>query len=104
LKTDIATIDSALEKIVSLRGTTFRWKDKGNGEDLQMGVIAQEVEAVFPEAVSTDDEGFKSVAYGKLIAPLIEAVKELKTKNDYLRIENESLKNRVKKLESEIVR
>lgn len=42
-----------------------------------MGVIAQEVEKVFPELVSTDEEGHKRVAYHGLVAPLIEAVKEL---------------------------
>ena len=42
-----------------------------------MGVIAQEVEKVFPELVTTDDQGRKKVEYEGLIAPLIEAVKEL---------------------------
>ena len=42
-----------------------------------MGVIAQDVEKVFPELVSTDEQGHKRVAYHGLIAPLIEAVKEL---------------------------
>lgn len=42
-----------------------------------MGVIAQEVEKVFPELVSTDEQGRKKVEYEGLIAPLIEAVKEL---------------------------
>jgi hypothetical protein len=42
-----------------------------------MGVIAQEVEAVFPELVTTDQQGLKRVNYLGLIAPLIEAVKEL---------------------------
>ena len=42
-----------------------------------MGVIAQEVEKVFPELVTTDEQGRKKVEYEGLIAPLIEAVKEL---------------------------
>lgn len=47
-------------------------------------VLAQEVEKVFPELVQTDAQGYKSVAYGNLVAPLIEAVKELSVKIDEL--------------------
>jgi hypothetical protein len=62
-----------------LRGVSFEWR-----EDLQpgqsandLGVIAQEVEQVFPELVGVDQRGYKAVSYIGLIAPLIEAVKEL---------------------------
>jgi hypothetical protein len=62
-----------------LRGVQFEWRDDvpsgHRGRDL--GVIAQEVEEVFPELVHTDERGYKSVNYVGLIAPLIEAVKEL---------------------------
>jgi len=62
-----------------LRGVTFEWSEDAQsarrGRD--MGVIAQEVEEVFPELVSTDDDGYKRVNYAGLIAPLIEAIKEL---------------------------
>jgi len=59
---------------------TWRWRD-GVPADVQetpgIGVIAQDVEAVFPELVREDARGFKTVNYQGLIAPLIEAVKEL---------------------------
>lgn len=62
-----------------LRGVSFEWASDAprgySGPDL--GVIAQEVEEVFPELVRTDERGFKQVNYAGLIAPLIEAVKEL---------------------------
>jgi hypothetical protein len=62
-----------------LRGVSFEWRDNAppghHGPDL--GVIAQEVEEVFPELVKTDEQGYKRVNYVGLIAPLIEAVKEL---------------------------
>lgn len=62
-----------------LRGVSFEWQedapDGHEGPDL--GVIAQEVEEVFPELVRTDEDGYKRVNYIGLIAPLIEAVKEL---------------------------
>jgi hypothetical protein len=63
-----------------LRGVTWRWRDDAPEEakrSAEIGVIAQEVEAVFPELVETTPEGLKRVNYLGLIGPLIEAVKEL---------------------------
>ena len=75
LKSNIETIDNALEKISNMRGVYFT-KDGEEGT----GVIAQEVEKVLPEVVK--DGEYKSVAYGNMIGVLIEAVKELKEKVD----------------------
>ncbi|NIA28741.1 MAG: hypothetical protein GWP06_02365 [Actinobacteria bacterium] len=94
LKKDIIAIDNALERVVSLRGVNFRWRSGKKENDLQIGLIAQEVEAVFPEAVSTDEDGYKSIAYDKLVAPLIEAIKELKIENDKLRQRIEALERK----------
>lgn len=70
---------TAMELVRRLRGVSFEWTEEAgpghSGRDL--GVIAQEVEEVFPELVSTDASGYKRVNYIGLIAPLIEAVKEL---------------------------
>ena len=93
-KTSIRTIEGPLEKVAQLRGVTYEWADPSKGIGEQIGVIAQEVEQVFPQAVSTDNEGYKSVAYARLVGPLIEAVKELKK-------ENEMLKKRIEALENE---
>ena len=71
LKKDVRTISGALDKVLALRGVNFTWKENGKPS---VGLIAQEVEKVFPELVSGDDE--KGVQYGNLVAPLIEAVKE----------------------------
>lgn len=74
LKENVRPIKGALERLMLLDGVVFDWKD-GNRDDL--GVIAQEVEGVFPELVNTDPEtGLKGVEYGNLVAPLIEAIKE----------------------------
>jgi hypothetical protein len=78
-KKDVATIPSALDKILALRGVYFNWqKPQGMHSDRrQVGVIAQEIEQVFPELVNTNKEtGSKSVNYNGLVAPLIQAVKE----------------------------
>jgi hypothetical protein len=75
IKENIEVIPDALDKVNSLQGYTFDRTDI----DLprQTGVIAQEVEKVLPEAVSTDPTGIKSVAYGNMVGLLIEAIKEL---------------------------
>lgn len=77
VKDNITTIGGALDKVAALRGCTYTRKDK-DSSTLHMGVIAQEVQAVLPEVVSTDAAGYLSVAYGNMVAVLIEAVKELK--------------------------
>ncbi len=73
LKTNISTFANPLDTINSLRGVAFDWINSGKSE---IGVIAQEVEKVLPDLVSTNKEGIKSVKYGNLIAVLIEAVKD----------------------------
>ena len=79
LKTEIETIDSALEKVSDIRGVTFTM----NGER-STGVIAQELELVLPEAVFDNEDGMKSVAYGNIVGLLIEAIKELSAKVEEL--------------------
>ena len=76
LKTDIQVIPDALTKVCTLRGVTYERLDSG---ERQTGVIAQEVEAVLPEAVQ-DTGDYLSVAYGNMVGLLIEAVKELAAK------------------------
>ena len=85
LKKDITQLDNALDKIIQIDGVNFKWKDKEKGTNLKMGLIAQNVEAVYPELVNTDPEGVKSVEYANLVAALIEAIKELKNENDALK-------------------
>ena len=88
LKTEIHPVRHALEKLLSIRGVEFEWKKDGRGD---MGVIAQNVEKVFPNLVQTHPDGFKSVEYDALIAPVIEALRELKTDNDKLRLKVEAV-------------
>ena len=83
LKENISTLDNPLAKVMQIRGTEYDWKE-GNknysGHDI--GVIAQDIEKVLPEAVSTKPDGTKGVHYNKLIPLLIEAVKDLSNKVD----------------------
>jgi hypothetical protein len=76
LHTNIEVIHNSIEKINKLSGITFNWK-KDNRPSV--GVIAQDVEEIFPELVS-EVNGEKTVNYNGLIGLLIEAIKELNMK------------------------
>jgi hypothetical protein len=78
LKTNIQTIDNALDKVQRLRGVYFNSSTPSSQRHL--GFIAQEVESIVPEAVIAPDDNpssLKSVAYGNLVALLCEAIKDL---------------------------
>jgi len=102
LKTDVANIPDALEKISRLRGVSYQWKDPQRGTERQLGLLAQEVEKIFPEVVSTQADGTKGVAYTSLIGPLIESIKELKADNDNLRAELKAANDNYQDLRREI--
>ncbi len=92
-KRNIASLENSLDDVLKLRGVSYdfrvdeypRWKFSSKH---QVGLIAQEVEKVYPQVVETDKEGFKSVNYQALVSPIIEAIKELYHK--YLAQEEES--------------
>ena len=88
-KTNVVELADPLEKIQKIRGVSFEWNDRatlvgGRAGHKQIGVVAQDVETVFPELVASSVDGYKSVDYTKLTAVLIEAVKELKAENEAL--------------------
>ena len=90
LKTNIKPLENSLAKILQLQGVSFNWKDSG---ELSIGLIAQEVEKIFPELVS-GNEGSKTVDYGKLVPVLIEAIKEQQNEIEKLKLEIEALKSK----------
>lgn len=89
LKKHISTIDNALEKILSLRGVEFDWIKDGSHE---IGLIAQEVEAIIPDLVVTNKNGFKAVKYSNVVPLLIESTRETDAKIAALESENKMLK------------
>ena len=85
LKKDIRPISDPIKKVQQIRGCTFEWlHGAASAAGRSVGVIAQEVEAVLPEAVHTGDDGYKSLAYGNMIGLLIEAIKEQQTQIEAL--------------------
>ena len=113
LKKNIQTIQDPLKKVLALRGVNYEWK-KDNRKSV--GFIAQEVELIFPEAVRTaKQDGMKSVEYGNLVAPLLEAfkashtqhearLKVVESENKKLKNENQELKKRLDRLEQLVMR
>jgi hypothetical protein len=86
LKENIVPITNALHSILQLNGVNFDWKDKTTGAGKQAGLIAEQVAPIIPEVVDYDSEGQSTgIQYGKLVAYLIEAVKELKEEIDVLK-------------------
>ena len=81
LKSNVAVIGDALSKVQALTGVTFTM---AGSDGRQMGLIAQDVQAVAPEAV-VEAEGILRLAYGNLVGLLIEAIKDLKHELDHMK-------------------
>jgi hypothetical protein len=91
-KTNVTPIINPLQKVLALRGVNFDWKTtefpaRSFSENRSVGFIAQEVEKILPEVVQTENnaEGYKSVQYDKVVALLVEAIKEQQTQIDSLK-------------------
>ena len=92
-KENIKPIDDALNKISQVDGVEFDWKPLTEEEKIthhsneghDIGVIAQKLEKILPEAVSTRDNGYKAVRYEKIIPLLIQAIKEQQEQIDELK-------------------
>ena len=90
-KENITPIENPIEKIKMISGNTYDWKadlkDVHGYEGNDVGVIAQEIEEVLPQIVTTRENGYKAVKYEKLVALLIEGIKEQQTQIEKLRID-----------------
>ena len=80
-KKNVAPLESALARTLQLRGVSFDWRreefpDRNFPASQSIGFIAQEVEAVYPQLVSIDRDGYESVDYAGLTPILVEAIKE----------------------------
>ena len=102
-KHNIFPIQNALQKVMQLQGVTFDWKksefpDRTFSDQKTIGFIAQEVEKVLPEVVQTEKtaEGYKAVQYDKVVALLVEAIKEQQKEIEALQKEIKKIKKRKK--------
>jgi len=101
VKTNIRPLIHTLDKLQQIRGISFEWTNANpSPAPREIGVIAQEVEPVFPELVKAwGDQGYKGVSYDGLTALLLEGVKSLKVENDGLKAEDKALRARLDVLE-----
>jgi hypothetical protein len=93
IKKNIEVIPDALAKVEQLRGVTFDRRDAPD-QPRATGVIAQELQAVLPEAVRETEDGMLTVAYGNTVGLLIEAIKELSAQNKVLLARIEALEGK----------
>lgn len=98
LKDNVETIESALDKVLQLRGVYFNWKeaegfDPGDDTGRQIGLIAQEVEEVIPEVVIPNGVmDYKTIRYAEMVGVLVEAIKEQQEQIEFLKDEIAFLK------------
>lgn len=85
LKKEVTPLQNSLEKIIQLNGYNYYWKNETLDNSLQTGVIAQEVQKLFPHLVKENKEGVLSVNYSGLIPVLIESIKEQQQQIDELK-------------------
>jgi FtsZ-binding cell division protein ZapB/ethanolamine utilization microcompartment shell protein EutS len=91
LKRSVTAFPSVLDKLVRLQPVHFYWRaeeyaDKRLGSHLSFGLLAQDVEKVLPELVDEDENGYKLIRYNKLPLLMLQAIKDLKSENDALRV------------------
>jgi hypothetical protein len=99
LKKDIISLESGLEKILNLNPVNFRWKK--DDEKNNIGLIAQEVENIIPDAVK-EYNNIKTISYNMITSTLIKGVQELKYENDYLKKENKLLNDQINNIFSRL--
>ncbi|MEO6252235.1 MAG: tail fiber domain-containing protein [Ferruginibacter sp.] len=85
LKKVIIPLQNSLQKITQLSGYNYFWKDESADQNLQTGVLAQEVQKIFPGLVNENKDGMLSVNYSGLIPVLIESIKEQQQQIDELK-------------------
>jgi hypothetical protein len=107
LKKDVRPLDGALHKLLRLRGVTYRWIDpasQGGMDGTYMGLIAQDVEPVFPEWVKTGADGFKTLTVSGFEGLAAEALRQLREEKDAQlasqRAEIAELRARLERLEA----
>jgi hypothetical protein len=106
-KTNIIEVENVLDQLMQLRGVYFDWNQLAKEtlaatENRQIGVLAQEIEAVYPELVITNRDGYKMVDYSKFTSVLLQAIKEQQVQIEALQAKDQKiteLEDRITQLE-----
>jgi hypothetical protein len=104
LKKEIDELDNPLDRLLKVRGVGFQWRseefpEKGLQDNLHYGVIAQELQQVFPSMVKEGPDGYLAVAYEQLIPFLIEAVKKQQAEIETLRTDTQRMSDLDRRIE-----
>jgi hypothetical protein len=109
IKKDVKPMESSLAKIMQLQPKTYHYSKQAADEPLQFGFMAQEVEKLFPEFISTREDGIKGIAYQNFGVVAIKAIQEQQDQLakqqqiiDELKKQNESILERLKTLEQRV--
>jgi len=107
LKVNIQSFPPVLDRLAQLQPVTFNWRaaeypEYHFGPARSSGLIAQEVEKIFPELVTEDARGFKQVNYSELPYLMLQGIRDLKAENDSLREQMKSQQAQMRALEAEL--
>ncbi len=108
-KRNITEIHDELSNILTLKPVTYQWRTDefpkmSFTNDVQIGLVAQDVEKVFPNLVMTDNNGYKSVSYEKLSVILLEGIKEQQKQIESYKSQLQSLQEKVDKIEASLTK
>jgi len=106
-KKNIKVLDNTLPGILDLQAVNYdlrrdEFPEMGFETGSQIGLIAQDVEKIFPQLVNTDNNGYKAVAYDKLSVILVEGMKEQQKQIDSYKTENENLRSKLEILQEKV--
>lgn len=93
----IVPLENTLRQLIQLNSYRYYWINGLQDHSVQIGLLAQEVQSLFPELVKTDDFGLLSVNYTGLVPVLVTALKEQQTQIEELKKEIEAIKKLLKK-------
>ncbi len=108
-KKNITPFGRALDNVARLQPVHFSWRadefaDKHFGTTPTSGLIAQDVEQIMPELVTSDEQGYRAVRYGDLPMHMLQAIKDLKAENDALKLRLEQLEAALGRVEARVSR
>jgi hypothetical protein len=103
LKKNIQPLQNTLSQLQQLHGYTYQWKDAAADSSLQIGLLAQELQQVFPQLVKENDKGILSVNYSGLLPVMLQAIKEQQVQIDQQKLQNNLLQKRLEALEKKIL-
>lgn len=92
LKENVTNLSSSLDKLMQLRPVTYNWKDKTKDQSQMTGLIAQEVQSLFPESVHIVYDDILGIDYASLVVPTIKAVQEQQYEIKDLQLKVDQLK------------